>query len=214
MRNTIAVSLALTASLAAHAGELYTSVGLPGLVVGYSNALNDSVAVRVDLATAGSLHRSRTIQAIDYDAQLRANRLALLADWFPGGDLRLTGGLTINDARIDAQGRGNGGTIIIGNTAYVAGPGDRFDAKAVYPHVMPYLGIGYGHAPSHATGWGVIVDFGLSFGKPTVTGSASGPLLSQTVSQQDVQDETNRVRDSLNKFHGIPQLSLGASYLF
>ena len=216
LKNVLGTSLLCAASFAANATEteIYTSVGLPGLIVGYSNPINDKVSLRADLATLGSPTQHRTIEAIDYDIKLKADRLALLADWFVSGGFRLTGGVTLNHARGDFQGHDNGGTITIGGNSYVAGSSDQFDVHVVYPNVMPYLGIGYGHAPSNSTGWGFLFDIGLSIGKPTVTGTASGPLLSQTVAQQDVDSELARVRDDAAKLHGIPQLSIGASYRF
>lgn len=213
MKSTLAAFLICT-TCAASAGEVYTAAGLPGLMLGYSTGLSQDFAVRADVSTVGTLHRDRNIQAIDYQATIKADRLALLGDWFPAGGFRLTGGLTINHARGDLQGHGNGGMILVGNTSYPAGPDDRFVAKVTYPTAMPYIGLGYGHAPRSGPGWGFLFDVGLSIGRPTVTGSASGPLLSQSVSQQDVQAEVNRVRDNLDKYHGIPQLSLGASYRF
>lgn len=214
MRNIVGTGLLCMASFAANAGEVYTSVGLPGLIVGYAHPLTDRVSLRADLATIGSITRHRTIEAIDYDVTLKADRLALLADWSVAGAFRLTGGVTLNHARGDLQGHGNGGTIRIGSTSYVTGPSDRFDAHVVYPTAMPYIGFGYGHASSTSKGWGLMLDVGLSIGKPTVTGSASGPLLSQTVSQQDIDQELARVRDIADKLHGIPQLTVGASYRF
>lgn len=214
MKNVLGASLLCIASFAANAGEVYTSVGLPGLILGYSTPYSDKVSLRVDVATLGSLTRHRTIEAIDYDANLKADRLALLADWFVSGGFRLTGGVTLNHARGDLQGHGNGGTITIGGNNYVAGPNDQFDVHIVYPNAMPYVGIGYGHAASPSKGWGFLFDVGLSIGKPSVTGGASGPLLSQTVTQQDVDQELARVRDVTSRLHGIPQVSIGASYRF
>ena len=197
----------------AQAGEVYTSVGLPGLTIGYSTPVADKVSLRADLSTVGSPTRHRSIDAAEYDVKVKADRLGLFADWFVSDGFRATGGLTFNNARADLNGRGNGGTITIGGTAYAAGPDDRFEGQVKYPTTMPYLGVGYGHAAG-ATGWGFVFDLGLAFGKAQVTGSATGPLLSQSVSQQDTQREVDKVRDKLAKIPGIPQLSLGAAYSF
>ena len=197
----------------AQAGEVYTSVGLPGLTIGYSTPAADNVSLRADLSTVGSPTQHRSIDAADYDVKVKADRLGLFADWFVSGGFRATGGLTFNNARADLNGRGNGGTITIGGTAYAAGPDDRFEGQVKYPTTMPYLGIGYGHAAG-STGWGFVFDLGMAFGRAKVTGNASGPLLSQSVSQQDTQREVDKVRDKLAKLPGIPQVSLGAAYSF
>lgn len=214
MKKLLATSFLLLAPFAASAGELYTSVGLPGLTLGYAEALGESVTLRGDVTTVGSISRKRTVQAIDYDAHFKSDRVALLADWFVAGKVRLTGGATFQNTRADLYGHGNGGTIKIGNTSYVAGPSDQFDAHVQYPHAMPYLGIGFGHAKSSVAGWTFIADFGISIGRPDVSGSASGPLLSQTVTQQDIDQELASIRESTAKYRGIPQLSLGLGYRF
>ena len=45
----------------AQAGEVYTSVGLPGLTIGYSTPVADKVSLRADLSTVGSPTRHRSI---------------------------------------------------------------------------------------------------------------------------------------------------------
>lgn len=197
----------------AQAGEVYTAVGLPGLMIGYSTPVSERVSLRADLSSVGSQTRHRSIDAADYDVKVKADRLGLFADWFVSDGFRATGGLTFNNARADLNGRGNGGTISIGGTRYAAGPDDRFEGQVKYPSTMPYLGIGYGHAAG-TQGWGLVFDLGLAFGKAKVTGSATGPLLSQSVSQQDTQREVDKVRDKLARLPGIPQLSVGAAYSF
>lgn len=197
----------------AQAGELYASIGLPGLMIGYATPVAGDVSLRADLSTVGSPTRHRAIDAVEYDVKVKADRLGLFADWFVSNGFRATAGLTFNHARADLKGRGNGGTITIGGTAYAAGPNDRFEGQVKYPTTMPYLGIGYGHAAG-TQGWGFVFDLGLAFGRAKVTGSATGPLLSQSVSQQDTQREVEKVRARLAKLPGIPQLSIGASYAF
>ena len=213
-KNFVRFGLLCMASASVQAGEIYTSVGLPGLVIGYSHPVSDTVSLRADLSTLGSQTQHRSIGAVEYDVKVKADRLGLFADWFVSDGFRATGGLTFNNAHGDLNGRGNGGTITIGNTSYAAGPDDHFEGRVAYPHTMPYLGFGYGHAPSATKGWGFVFDLGLAFGKAKVTGRATGPLLSQSVSQQDVQQELDKVRDKAAKVPGIPQLSVGASYSF
>lgn len=197
----------------AQAGEVYTSVGLPGLTIGYSAPVAGNVSLRADLTTVGSPTQHRSIGTAEYDVKVKADRLGLFADWFVSDGFRATGGLTFNNARADLDGRANGGAISIGGTTYAAGPEDRFEGKVKYPTTMPYLGIGYGHAAG-TQGWGFVFDLGLAFGRAKVTGSATGPLLSQSVSQQDTQREVEKVRAKLAKLPGIPQLSIGAAYSF
>lgn len=213
MKTQLRFGLLCMLASGAQAGEVYTSVGLPGLTIGYSAPVADNVSLRADLSTVGSPTQHRSIDAVEYDVKVKADRLGLFADWFVSDGFRATGGLTFNHARADLNGRGNGGTITIGGTAYAAGPEDRFEGRVKYPTTMPYLGIGYGHAVG-SQGWGFVFDLGMAFGRAKVTGSATGPLLSQSVSQQDTQREVDKVRAKLARLPGIPQLSIGAAYSF
>ncbi len=213
MKNQLRFGLLCLASFNAQAGDVYTSIGLPGLTIGYSAPVADDISLRADLSTLGSQTRHRSIGAVEYDVKVKADRLGLFADWFVSDGFRATGGVTLNNARANLNGRGNGGTITIGNTSYAAGPDDRFEGQVKYPNTMPYLGIGYGHAAG-TTGWGFVFDLGMAFGRAKVTGSATGPLLTQSVSQQDTQREVDKVRDKLAKLPGIPQLSFGVAYSF
>ena len=213
MRRLLLLALAASSTGAA-AGDFYAGAGLPGVFVGYAQAIGDSIVVRTDVATIGTLNRSRLHDGLDYDGRLKANRVGVFVDSFLTRGFRLTGGLTLNDARLDLAGRGDGGTIRIGNQTYVAGPDDRFDVSARFPRAMPYIGLGHGRHPSGATGWSVVFDLGLSIGKPKVTGQASGPLLTNTVAQSDIEQQLQKFRDDASNVIGIPQVSLAVSYRF
>jgi hypothetical protein len=198
-----------------HAAELYGAAGLPGVMLGVSQPLSDSVGLRADLSTIGSPSRDRTESGIDYTGTLKLDRAGLFADWFPGGSgFRLTGGVTFNRMKIDMAGHGNGGTITIGNNSYVTSADDRFNVTIEMPHTTPYLGIGWGHQPSAGRGWGLVFDLGASIGRAKVRGGVSGPNLSGNVSQQDIDVELQQLRDDVGKVRAVPQLSLGASYRF
>lgn len=212
-------ALFLAAALAggcavAHAGDLYGAVGFPVAVVGYSQPLGDRFGLRVDAATVGSHHRTKDDPGIHYDGRLKANRLALLADWYVSGGLRLTGGVTATDARATLYGVGTGGTITLGDTAYVTGPDDRFEVVARFPRTMPYLGLGYGMVPQADRGWGWNVDLGFAFGKPKITGRVLGSTLPAVVTQQDIDLELADLRRDADRIKGLPQLTVGASYRF
>lgn len=194
----------------AQAGEIYGNIGLPGVMIGYAQPLNSHFGVRVDVATLGRRNADGTEEGIDYEGQARAHRAGVFADWFVfGGGLRLTGGITFNDMRVDLSGRGNGGTIEIGGTTYVTQPGDRFDVRIKFPRVTPYLGIGYGHQPAGA-GWGFVFDLGASIGKAKVSASTN----IAGVTQEDIDRELEELRDGVGKVRAIPQLSLGVNYRF
>lgn len=198
----------------AWAGSLYGSVGVPGLLGGYAEPVSATVTLRADVASTGSHSRTRNDDGIRYVGRVKAQRIGLFADAFIHGGFRFTGGLTLNEVRLDLTGHGNGGTLRIGDTTYATGPDDRFDVDVKFPRATPYLGIGYGHAGMRDKGWRWLFDLGLSVGKARVSGKASGPLLSSTVAQADVERELDDIRGDVRRVKGIPQLSVGMSYRF
>lgn len=198
----------------AQAGEVYGGIGLPGVFVGYAQSLNDSFSIRADVATLGSRSADGTEEGIDYDGKINLHRAGVFADWFPAqGGFRITGGITFNDAKVKLTARGDGGTINLGGQDYVFTAADRFDVRVKYPSVTPYIGIGYGHHRTGATGWAFHFDVGASYGKPKVRGEVSGPAAS-LVQDEDVEQELDELRDAVEKYRVLPQLSVGVSYRF
>jgi hypothetical protein len=165
------------------------------------------------LGTIGHLSHSYSATGIDYDGTLKADRVGLFADLFIAGGFRLTGGATFSNARYEATGHGNAGTITIAGHQYAATTADGVEANVKFPTVMPYIGIGYSPSLVARRGWGFMFDAGLSIGKPTVTGRVTGPLAA-IVPQADVDQELSNVRNDVSKLKGIPQLTVGVSYRF
>lgn len=197
----------------AHAGGLYLGVGLPGVMLGYAHPIDSRFGVRADVSTLGTHSGTESESGIDYEGTLKTTRSGVYADWFVSGGWRLSGGVTFNDFKLTLVGRGNGGTITIGGTAYTTSPNDRFDVLIEFPKTTPYLGFGYGHQAADP-GWGFVFDAGASFGRAKVTGSASGPNLSGNVTQADIDRELAEVRDGAGKIRFLPQLSVGVNYRF
>jgi hypothetical protein len=195
----------------ARAGEVYTGIGIPGLMLGYAHPLNSSFTLRADFATLGSMSDNRTEEGIRYNVKGKLARTGLFADYFLTGGLRVTAGITFNDAKIDLLARGDGGTINIGGTDYPTSPDDQLRVKVKFPSSTPYIGVGYGHQLSQ--GWGFVFDLGASVGKAKLSATTSGPNLSQA-SQADIDRELAELRDGVGKVKALPQLSLGLSYRF
>lgn len=211
---TTFAALTLGSATAAQAGDLYLGAGLPGLTLGYAHPVDDRFTLRADVSTLGRLDWDRSKSGVDYDGRVQVDRLAFFGDWHVHRNVRLTAGLTVHEAKARLTGRADGTTITIGDRTYVAGPDDQLNVRVKYPTVMPYLGIGFGKPPQAVGGWGVMVDLGLAFGKPKVTGQVSGPLLSNTVSQADVDRELDDIRDDVERLRGIPQIGVSVIYRF
>lgn len=210
----VALSALSTAALCttAQAGELYTHIGIPGVMLGYAQPVGPLFGVRADYATIGTRKKQSTENGINYDGTLKANRAALLADWFPfAGSFRLTTGLTSNQYKLDLLATGAGGSLTIGNTTYTTTAQDQFRVQVKFPTSAPYLGLGWGHGLG--SGLRFSFDIGASIGKAKVDYSLSGPL-AQQVSQSDIDAELQQLRDGVGKVRAIPQLTFGLGYSF
>lgn len=205
-------AVAATSASTASAGELYTQAGLPGLIVGWAQPLNSQFGLRVDVASIGERSDRRTEEGIHYDAKLKLNRTALLADWFPfSGGFRFTGGVTANQYKLDLLATGAGGTLTVGNTTYTTTSADQLLVRGRYPSSTPYVGFGWGHQAS--TGLRFSMDVGAMLGRATVSATVIGPW-AQRVSQADIDAELAELRSGAAKVRALPQLSLGLGYSF
>lgn len=216
-RLAAALALALPAFTVSAQGsglEVYGLFGLPGPGLGIGLAVAPGFSLRADIAGTDGISRSITEDGITYDAAGKATRLGLFADWFPlAGRFRLTGGLTVNDMRLDLTASGAGRVLQIGSNTYTLGADDRYEVRGEFPSTTPYLGLGWGHHASGA-GWGFVADVGVSLGKAKLTGQATGPWASQAGLQADIDRETQTLRDTVANIRAIPQITLGVNYRF
>ncbi len=216
IRRSAGFVLAASAGLlagAAQAGEFYGQVGFPGAGIGYAQPVSDSVTLRADAISLGSRTSETIEQGITYQGTLKANRVAVFADWFPfGGVFRFTGGLAANkfDLTLDAQGVGR--QIDVGGRTYNLQAGDGLTVQVSYPRTMPYFGVGWGHQ-ANVSGLRLSFDVGALIGKPKVTGSGRGQLASPSA-QADIDREVAQVNDGLGKVSLLPQFSFSLGYSF
>jgi hypothetical protein len=198
--------------------EVYGGVGLPGLMIGVAQPVHPSVVLRADWAgLPGSPDGTRTEEGIDYVYTGTFNRIGVFADWYPGDNgFRLTGGLTFNNMGLDLVARPAGGTWTIGNETYPTSPDDRFDVEVAFDSVTPYIGLGWGHhrLSSDGSGWSFVADLGVSIGKASVTGVASGNLALIPGVQDSIDEELAELREGVGDVRFIPQLMLGVGYRF
>lgn len=206
------------ACLPAHAGESYGAAGFPGLQLGYAHTVNASLGLRADVSSTGTFNKNGKESGIDYQGKVKYNRVGLFADYFPfGGGFRLSGGLTLNDAKIDLKSQFDGTTsVTVNGQTFTPSSGDYLNAKVTFPKTTPYLGIGWGHQAREA-GVGFVADLGASVGRAKLTtdtnlvGKTYGPV---TLTQADIDAQTQDLRDGVGKVRFLPQLSLGLSYRY
>ena len=196
---------------AVQAGEVYGGIGLPGLMLGYAQPINERFTVRGDVATLGSRDYNTTRDGVAYAGSVKAYRAGVFADWFAfSGGFRVTGGLTFNTLHADASASGTANTQIGSNTYDLTS--SRLDLRIRFPGTTPYLGIGYGH---HAgKGFVFAWDIGASIGKPKATITGSGPALTGAQAQADIAAEQAKIQKDLNKIPIVPQISLAVGYRF
>lgn len=212
---TLAAGVFGSAQVQAQGVAPYAGIGLPGPMFGLAWPAADGIGLRADIGGFDRIERTLSREGVDYAAKVQLTRIGLFADWFAlSGVFRLTGGFTFNDMRADLSVSGAGQTVDFGGTTYTLGPDDRFDGRIEMPAWTPYLGIGWGHHAGRP-GWGFVADVGASFGRPKVSGRASGPIVtSQPQVQQDVERELQDLRTSVSSWRFFPQVSLGVNYRF
>jgi hypothetical protein len=201
---------------AAHAGSAYAQVGVPGVGLGYAQALNDVVTLRGDFSTLGSHTKNGTQEGVNYEGKVKVSRWGLFADYFPlGNAFRVTGGATINDMSVKLRSNVVAGTALsIGNATVSADGTERFNVDIKFPKVTPYIGIGWGHLDKEP-GWGFVGDVGVSFGRAKV--SIDTNVIERSggqIKQADVDRETQEIKDGVGKIRVLPQATLGVSYRY
>jgi hypothetical protein len=210
-----ALVIALATASSAQAGSAYAELGVPGILVGYEQPLDEHFALRADV---GGLSGQRTGErnGLDYQAKFTILRAGAFVDWFPfvGSGLRLTTGVTLNHMRLDSYGQGTGRIVTVGNDTYLLTDLDRFDLHMKAPAVTPYVGFGWGAQAKAAAGWDFTLDVGASLGKARVQGQAYGPALSTSTAQADFQQELTDLRKKAADYPFVPQIVIGAGYRF
>ncbi|MEY2838649.1 MAG: hypothetical protein RJB60_948 [Pseudomonadota bacterium] len=210
------LSAACLAAPAAHAGSAYAQVGIPGIGIGYAQALNDVVTLRGDFSTLGSHTKNGSQEGINYEGKVKVSRWGLFADYFPlGNGFRVTGGATVNDMSVKLRSNVLAGTpLSIGNATVTADGTERFNADIKFPKVTPYIGIGWGHMDKEP-GWGFVGDVGVSIGRAKVTIDTNVIQRSGgAITQADVDRETQELKDGVGKIRVLPQATLGVSYRY
>jgi hypothetical protein len=216
----LAVLAALGSALSqAQAQNIYGGVGLPGIyTIGYAHPMSSWWGLRGEYSGGTSLNSSGASEGIDYEANFKSSRAGVFADWFPfQGGFRVVGGLTSNDTKLAVNATGTTATID-GNEVSLAG--SYFNVAMKYPTATPYLGIGYGHQLAEK-GLGFYFDLGVSFGSFSAevdTNLVGAPVIGgtpgQTITQQDVDAEKEKLNKALAGLNFLPSVSLGLVYRF
>lgn len=210
----MSLAACLLAPAASNAAGVYAGIGFPGITIGYDYALTSDVSLRGEYSGGLSLSRNGQRDGVDFNGNFKANSLGAIADWYPmaGSGFRATGGITLNDTKVSFAATGNNGTAKI-NGKPVNLAGETFNVDLKYPGVTPYIGIGYSSKHNAEKGWGFFADAGVTIGKFDTSVSTT-MVGKQGITQADVDAQTSKVRDSINKLSVFPKLTIGAVYSF
>ncbi|MET0332015.1 MAG: hypothetical protein ABW154_11370, partial [Dyella sp.] len=205
------MALSLSAAACASTNELYLGLGTTGIGAGYAYGLNDTFALRGEFdgySYSGSYNSNST----RYDGRLHLQSAGIYGDWFPlANGFRVTAGVVNTNNKFSGHASGASGTVNINHVTYSLA-GESADISLKFPSNSPYLGLGWGHNPSHA-GWGWYGDVGLQFGTPKSVITLS-PGLATRVPASDVTAAERTIDRSINVLGGYPVISMGVSYHF
>lgn len=217
----VRASLALAAACAcvpALATDLGVSLELGTTGVGVH--LSTPIAPQLDLRVGGNFldykHNTST-RGVDYDAKLRLQTFDLLLDYFPQANsvFRVSGGLVIDNNRLDATGQPQGaGTYTLNGTTYTLGS---LSGRATFRSPSPYLGIGWGRATSARKGWSLTSDLGVIFqgnARTSLTANGCSPAAACSTLASDLAAENQSLQDKLHNLRYFPVIRVGASYSF
>jgi len=185
----------------------------PGMGLEVSSGVLEPFSQRAWITT--TMRRNVEETGVRYDDSLRYGTGFLLADWHPGGSrFRLSGGLAYNHQRTDITGRPSGSTIGIGSSYPLTSFGS-FDDRLRYAKPSPYLGLGWGIAPSRKSGLYFSADLGVMYQRPSTSfiGSCNALTPGACGLSPDLRDESE-YRNSAEDFRFYPVISFGVGLRF
>lgn len=212
---TLFASLGAQAQLAVPSQDVYLGVGALSIAtIGYARPINSNFGLRAEYAFGPTLSRDMTTSGADSSTSIKANRGGLFADWYPfSNGLRLVGGVTFNDIRLDLTAKGASGSTVNINGINTSLAGKTFGASIVFPTTTPYFGLGYGHQQNKDKEIGFYADVGLMVG--TFDAKITTNLLGQSgITQADIDKESQSIRDKTFSLNVLPSVSLGLVYRY
>lgn len=207
-----AIALGLAPHALAEQHSVGAKIGLLGLGVEYAYRVNDLITVRGGINGA-SYTFDDTKSAIDYELKLDFDSLSVGVDFHPmKGAFRLSLGALQNDNSIVAQSNPTQ-SFNVGGTTYTAAEVGTLRGAIEFDSFAPYAAIGWDFMRDRA--FGVSLDLGLvSQGAPTVSLTASGPILGDPQFADDLATEQRELQSSLDDFDLYPFANLGFIFRF
>lgn len=184
---------------AAQADGFTARLGTLGVGVEYNHGFSDSMELRFGV-NGGSYHFKNNDGTVEYSLESKLSSADLLLDWHPfSGTFFTSFGALYNKNKFELSATTTSSTTIGGNT-YPAGT--NLTGETTFKTAAPYVGVGWGSAPS-AKGAVWRVDLGALYqGSPQVT------LRSNAVSQSDLNSEAAKLQDSISGYKYYPHIAM------
>lgn len=199
--------------------NVYVGLGATSIFSGgYAKPMSNSWGLRGEFAITPKLTFNDNVSGGSASVSFQSSRVGLFADWFPfDNQLRLVGGLTLNDIKGDLSGTSAATNFVTVNKKKVSLSGETYNASLTFPTATPYIGVGLGHNPKKDKGLGFHADVGLMIG--SFTSSINTSILNKNIggiviTQADIDKESQVVKDAISSIGVFPSLSLGLSYRF
>jgi hypothetical protein len=217
-RVATAVIAAFGAASAAQAAGVGLRAGTTGVGGDLGFSLMPTLSARIGYSGL-TYNRDVDVTDVNYDGKLRLSNLNLLLDFSPlPGPFRVTGGLILNDNKVDITGRATNGTYTLNGNAYSASTiGSLTGEVKSGNRAAPYLGIGYGNVAG--LGVNFYFDLGIMFqGTPsaslTATCGAGVPATLCSQVQRDAGAEQAKLQNEISGFKYYPVANIGVTIGF
>ncbi len=185
-------------------------VGTFGIGADAAVGFDSPVSVRAGISVV-PFSASFTTDEIDFDANLPATRLSLLADFnIPKVPLRLTAGFTHTGDSYDLVAMPTE-NITIGDTEYTPSEVGTLTGIVRTRELSPYAGIGIGKLPTQKVGF--FLDLGVLFhGSPEIDYEVDGALANDADFLIELEKERLELEDELEPVKFFPVLKIGVSF--
>ena len=218
MKACVAALATLGVAGAAQAAGVGLRAGTTGVGGDIGFSLMPTLSARIGYSGMSYSHDVDTTD-VAYDGKLRLSNVNLLLDFSPlPGPFRLTGGLILNDNKVDLTGRPTNGTYTLNGTVYPAAAiGSLTGEVKAGNRAAPYLGIGYGNVAG--AGVNFYFDLGVMFqGTPSASLSATCgsavPAAQCSQLQANVVAEQTRLQNEISGFKYYPVANIGVTIGF
>jgi hypothetical protein len=210
----LAAGIVVLSSPVAHAREVYGQVGTEGVGIGYSEPLGTRDNVRAEFNGIAFSH-SFDAGGLHYDGTAHIYHGGLYFDFFPAPStigFRITAGALIGGDNVDATATSPSGSYTINGVQYST-LGESIHAKAKFPTVRPYIGIGFGHTPVASKGFSAFFDAGVAYGRPKLDFDVPADIVAEA-GQANVDAEKQDLQNKADKLRWYPVVKVGVTYRF